>query len=154
MTANSLSMSLSSSSQLFPLTLFLSLSLYVNGGIRSLSPEGLAEIILVSHGMVEGVLRCHITDVANVKVNLMGRRLSMRGRKRRDSRYEDPSSLSSPFLYPCIPSCLSCAITMLSIPPLNPQTPLSVSALCHFPFFLNLLPFIIYIIYKPKMYNF
>lgn len=61
-------------------------SLSVSGRIKSLSPQGLTEIIPVSQGRVEGVQRCHITDVANVKVNLMGLRLSIRGRKRREAR--------------------------------------------------------------------
>lgn len=70
---------------------------------------------------MEGVLRCHITDVANVKVNLMGLRLSRRGRKRGETnrRYEDLTSLSSLSLPPhaSLPVC-DCAITMLSISPL------------------------------------
>lgn len=67
-------MSLSFSSQLFSLSPSFCLSLSVSGGIKSLSHEGLAEIVLVSQGILEGELRCHITDVAKVIVNLMGLR--------------------------------------------------------------------------------
>lgn len=55
------------------------LSLSVSGWIKSLSHEGLAEIIQVSQGRVEGEWRYHSTVVAKVIVNLMGLRL-WRGR--------------------------------------------------------------------------
>lgn len=76
-------MSLSSTSQRLPsLPLFLSLSIGQCKDKIPLSPEGLVEIIPVSRGRVEGMLRCHITDVANVKVSLMGLRLhSAKGRR-------------------------------------------------------------------------
>lgn len=48
----------------------------------------------MSQGRVQRVLRCHITDVANVKVNLMRLRLSRRGRTKRNSGCEALTSLS------------------------------------------------------------
>lgn len=121
LTANSLSMLLSSSSQL---SLPLSVSFY-------LSVEGYKIPLMKAQHRLSKCPRGgwqwnHITDVPKVRVNLMGLRLCTRDQeqKKKHNIMSSRSFFSLPLstsitLNPCLPFCLSYIITVQSVSPFD-----------------------------------